>query len=129
MKKIIIIFLFSTLSAPVFAAAFFEPQWNEFCPNQYINLDPEKEYILAEKKYWQQRKKDFDTKVKHCKTMIPEMRSACFNDLRQIEGNASVTHLQELRLQQEQINAGANMMNASNYQINTFNHIMQPYKY
>lgn len=57
------------------------------------------------------------------------MRAACFNDLRQIESNASITHLQEQRLQQEQINASANIMNAANYQLNTLNHTLQPYKY
>lgn len=129
MKKLFTTTLLLFISAPAFANAFFEPQWNEFCPNQYANLDPEKEYILAEKKYWQQRKKDFDKKVSHCKRLVPEMRAACFNDLRQIESNASITHLQEQRLLQEQINASANMMNAANYQLNTLNHTLQPYKY
>lgn len=129
MKRLLTATLILLISAPVFANAFFEPQWNEFCPNQYANLDPEKDYILAEKKYWQQRKKDFDKKVSRCNSLVPEMRAACFNDLRQIESNASITHLQEQRLMQEQINAGANMMNAANYQLNTFNHTLQPYKY
>lgn len=129
MKRLLTATLILLISAPVFANAFFEPQWNEFCPNQYANLDPEKDYILAEKKYWQQRKKDFDKKVSHCNRLVPEMRAACFNDLRQIESNASITHLQEQRLMQEQINASANMMNAANYQLNTINHTLQPYKY
>ena len=126
MKKQISTLLLLCAISPAFAEAYFEPQWNEFCPNQYINLDPEKDYILAEKKYWQQRKKEFDRKVTYCGHLSPLEKENCYNDLRRIEGNASATHIAEVRLQQEQINAAANMtsatantMNAVNYQVNT----------
>lgn len=124
MKNVIILLLVLIIPVPVLATAFFEPQWNEFCPNKYINLDPDKEYVLSEKVYWQQRKKDFDKKVGYCKKMIPEQRVDCYNNLRQIESNASATHIQEIKIKQQEYANAANMMNAVNYQTNTMYNIM-----
>ena len=124
MKKYILVLCTFLIISPVFADVFFEPQWNEFCPNKYANLDPEKDYILADKKYWQQRKKEFDQKVKHCKSLVPEQLAACYENLRQIEGNATATHVEELRLKYEESNAAANMWNATNYQVNTTNYMI-----
>ena len=126
MKRLLIIGLIFMNTMPVFAESYFAPQWNEFCPNQYANLDPEKDYILAEKKYWQKRKKDFDRKIKRCNSIINEYeKEKCYNDLRQIEGNATALHIQELRIRQEQLNGATGMMNADNYQVNTTTNVLR----
>lgn len=122
MKKQIITILLLCSISPVFAEAYFEPQWNEFCPNQYINLDPDKDYILAEKKYWQERKRDFDKKIAHCKSLEDnDKQEACYENIRRIETNASNTHLAELQYKQEVINSSANMTNATTGIINSMN--------
>lgn len=116
------------MTLPAYSNTYFEPQWNEFCPNQYINLDTEKNYKLAEKKYWQQRKEDFDEKINTCKSLIPEEHSACYNNLRLVESNATATHIQELQYRLQQYNSTANMMNAVNYQMNTMNNLINSNK-
>lgn len=130
MKQLLIFYLIYLTTIPAYSESYFAPQWNEFCPNQYANLDPEKDYILAEKKYWQQRKKDFDRKVKRCSFISNDFdKEKCYNDLRQIEGNATALHIQEVRIKQEQINGATGMMNAVNYQVNTTTNVLrnQPY--
>ena len=68
MKKFIV--LFSVLlcsTTTLFAETFFEPQWNEFCPKQYINLDESKDYIKPEKSYWANRKREFNQRLQICR--------------------------------------------------------------
>lgn len=131
MKKYIILFMLSLYISPAFANTFFEPQWNEFCPSQYANLDLEKDYILAEKKYWQQRKKDFNRKLRYCNVLSDNQRGACYDNLRLVESNATSTHLAEVRIKQQEYANAASMTNAFNYQINTMNNLLnnRPYYY
>lgn len=128
MKKYLIYLTMLLAITPAFADTYFAPQWNEFCPSQYANLDPEKDYILAEKKYWQQRKKDFDNKLNQCDSLISEEREACYNNLRLIENNATATHLAEVRIKQQDWANATNTMNAVNYHMNTTNNLINnPY--
>jgi hypothetical protein len=86
------------ISAPVSAEVFFEPQWNEFCPNQYINISTTKDYFMTEKVYWSGRRKEFESRLNKCKKLVPERKEACFANLREIEKNATETHMDELNV-------------------------------
>ena len=119
-KKLSILTLTIALSCTIARAhTFFEPQWNEFCPNQYANISLEKNYKLAEKKYWQQRKKDFNSKINQCRRYSGDKLSACYASLRQIEGNATALHIEEVRIKQQEYANAASMTNAVNYTINS----------
>lgn len=120
MKKILILALAIYISC-TFAKAntFFEPQWKEFCPSQYINISLEKNYKLAEKKYWQQRKKDFNIKINQCRRYSDDKRSACHASIREIESNATALHIEEIKIKQQEYANAASMTNAVNYTINS----------
>src|SRR5574344_1219265 len=66
---------------PTFAT-FIEPEWSDFCPSEYLNLE-NKQYIIPEKNYWVQRRNDFENKKQMCRAQ--DNKDACFNELRQSE--------------------------------------------
>jgi hypothetical protein len=98
MKRLLTTTLILFISTPCFAEVFFEPQWNEFCPNQYINISTTKEYFMTEKVYWSGRRKNFEQRLNKCKRLISEQKEACFANLREIENNATQTHMNELNV-------------------------------
>lgn len=71
MKKYILVLCTFLIISPAFADVFFEPQWNEFCPNKYANLDPEKDYILAEKNIGSSVKKNLTKRSNIVKVLFP----------------------------------------------------------
>lgn len=97
MKKTILFLMlisaFNVMSAT--AESFFPPEWNEFCPSRYIYIHPEKKYILNEKKYWQQRKINFEKKVGYCKTLPSSKKEDCYKEVRLMENNATEVQLKQ----------------------------------
>lgn len=109
MKRLLTATLILFISAPAFAEVFFEPQWNEFCPNQYINISTTKEYIMTEKVYWSGRRKNFESRLNKCKSLVPERKEACFANLREMEKNATQTHMDELNVKYIKYNYWSNI--------------------
>lgn len=81
MIKKCILFMMLFITLPAFA--YFEPEWSEFCPYNYRNIDVNKNYIAPIKKYWQQRRITFEKNLAYCKTLKDS--NACFQELRKIE--------------------------------------------
>lgn len=96
-QKVMLVLVFSCVVLPV-AAAFFAPEWSEFCPAQYANLE-NKSYLLPEKVYWLQRRLNFEEKKKMC--LSQEDQGACYSELRQSENNKNKIYYEEKRLRQE----------------------------
>jgi hypothetical protein len=105
MKKFL---LLAALSLCLPASAVFEPEWSEFSPAAYINIDTTKSYILDEKKYWSARKIDFEKKKGYCLAMPePDEKHACFKELRELQASknrfysAYIAQQQEIQLERE----------------------------
>lgn len=97
MKKItllLLIILFSN-GLQTFASSFFPPEWNEFCPAQYIYLHPEKRYFLKDKIYWQQRRINFDKKVNYCNKLTDKEKTNCYQEIRLMEKNATEVQMKQ----------------------------------
>lgn len=101
MKRIIAFILTILTVSPVFGEVF-APQWDEFCPPSYVNLDKDKSYFLAEKKYWVARKKVFEDKMIYCEAR--KDKEGCYNGLRQQEFNKNNIYFtqQQVVYQREQ---------------------------
>ena len=94
MKKILLI-VFVLFSLSVYANSFFEPQWQEFCPSRYANVDSSKWYYTASGKYWAKRRKLFEERLAKCNGLSLELRDACYQSLREIETNATQMYANE----------------------------------
>lgn len=92
MKKLLLILVLCT--AP--ALAYFEPEWSEFCPYGYRNISTSKDYKIPIKKYWQQRRINFEKNKSYCKTVSDV--DACYAELRRIENEKTQI------IQRQQIN-------------------------
>ena len=96
MKKALILLVLILISSPVLA--YFEPEWSEFCPITYKNIDLTKNYKLPIKKYWQQRRIDFNKNLGYCKSIEnEEKRYNCFSELRRIEKEKTNIILNDMR--------------------------------
>lgn len=72
------------ISPAVVSAA--EPQWEDFCPAPYRNLDSSKQYTMKNKKYWQVRKNEFEKSVDQCTANFAgDKLSACYEQIRETE--------------------------------------------
>ena len=52
--------------------------------------------ITSTAKYWAERKKIYNKRIAECKKFNSELQGQCFNELRQIETNATKTHSDEI---------------------------------
>ncbi len=95
--KKLFIYLYLLTVLPV-SAAYFDIEWSEFCPQEFLNLE-NKTYILPDKVYWVQRKIEFENKKQIC--LSQQNKEDCFNELRQYESNKNKLYFQEKDLQQQ----------------------------
>lgn len=91
MKKTLVLLSLITFAAPVFAEAFFAPEWREFSPASYVNLDTEKNYKQESKKYWADRKRTFEKRAEHCNQLPAKSHEACYAEVRKLEYKANET--------------------------------------
>lgn len=91
MKKIFMLSVITSLIAPAFADTVFSPDWKEFCPLQYANIDTQKDYKLTEKQYWANRKLTFEKRVEKCNALNPNQQEACYAKVRELENSANHT--------------------------------------
>ncbi len=106
-KYSLLLALFLTL--PTFT--YFEPDWSEFCPPQYVNLSTSKKYFWAEKKYWLNRKVNFEKNKGYCE--IQKDKEDCFAELRQSELNKNKVYFSQIQIDQQRANT-AIMYNSIN---------------
>ena len=66
MKKFIYLLFFQILFYPCFADDFIRPNWKEFCPKRYENVNKDVWRYTSSGRYWSKRKKDFEVKLKNC---------------------------------------------------------------
>lgn len=90
------LFISLFLTLPSFAENFLEPDWSEFCPNKYVNINENRNYFTSTAKYWVERKKIFNKRIAECKNLNHELQGQCYRELRQIETNATKTHSDEI---------------------------------
>lgn len=91
MKKVIMLLLVMSVTAPVFADSFFKPEWKEFAPSGYSNISTEKRYWLAEKQYWSFRKANFEKHMAACNGVSRNLQEACYNKVISTEMRANDT--------------------------------------
>lgn len=110
-KCILFVMLFATL--PAFA--YFEPDWSEFCPPKYANLSTSKKYFWAEKKYWLNRRLNFEKNKSYCETQ--KNKENCFAELRQSELNKNQIYFSQLQIDQQRANTAImnNSINSLRY--------------
>lgn len=97
MKKIVLFLLTQIFISPIFAEVFFEPEWEDFCPNKYANIDTNKTYITGRARYWAERRKEFEKRLEKCNNVPTEMKNACYSNLRAIENSKSQVYSQDRR--------------------------------
>lgn len=95
MKKIISALVVYFTIMPVFAEVFFEPQWEEFCPKRFVNINPNSWHYTASGKYWAKRKKVFEQRLAKCNSLNEASREACYSNLRDLETSATQLRNQE----------------------------------
>ena len=95
MKKTVFTLVFLVFVIPVFAEVFFEPQWEEFCPKRYVNINPNSWHYTLSGKYWALRKKIFEQRLAKCNSLSGEKKEACYSNLRDIETSATQLRNQE----------------------------------
>lgn len=105
MKKIFMLSVIASLMAPAFADAVFAPDWKEFCPPQYANIDTQKDYKLAEKQYWANRKLNFEKRIEKCDSLNPNQQEACYAKVRELENSANSTknEFRSIQLQEKSV--------------------------
>lgn len=81
MKKFIIAALFVLLNLPILAVE--APQWSEFCPSQYLNV--QSATFNTDKNYWHNRRLQFENALENCKMKIGTERNYCYTELRDLE--------------------------------------------
>lgn len=95
MKKILLALLLLFLLSPSFAQAFFEPEWSDFCPKRYTNIDSNKLHLTGSARYWADRKKGFEKRLAKCNNLPSEKREACYDSLRMIENDKTNVYSQD----------------------------------
>ena len=95
MKKFLLLVLSIILIIPTFADSFFEPEWSEFCPRRYENIDSASWHYTSSGKYWANRRKVFEQRLAKCNSLAQDLRGACYQSLRDIETNATQMHTNE----------------------------------
>jgi len=104
MKKVLSLLLLSSIILPSFAGNYIEPQWTEFCPGKYATIDTETNYVLPDKKYWQQRRIVFNARVRECKhSETSDEIKACYGDIRKIEKDATKIYLEGRTAEQSKV--------------------------
>ena len=91
MKKILFL-LIICLSVPVFAEAFFEPEWSEFAPSRYENINASRWHYTSSGRYWAKRKQQFEKRLQKCNSLSETSREACYKTLREIENNETANY-------------------------------------
>ncbi len=99
MKHTLSVFISFTifLLLPTYAETFFEPEWSEFCPAKYSNVDTGGHFLSSTAKYWAGRKQMFDKRVAQCKSLESAKQGQCYEELRQLEINATKRHNDEIK--------------------------------
>ena len=97
MKKILLLIVFVTFVLPVFAENFFEPEWSEFAPSQYKEISVSKQYFSPNKRYWAERRKNFEKRLLKCNSYSNDRQTECYNELRNLEMNASMLRAENVR--------------------------------
>ena len=98
MKKILltVLFLFMVMTSAKATTNYFDVTFDEFCPLQaMVNIDTSKDYFWAYKKYWKERKINFEERKAKCASQeTDEQKSECFLQLREYEKNLTQQYLQ-----------------------------------
>lgn len=97
MKKFIYLLFFQILFYPCFADDFIRPNWKEFCPKRYENVNKDVWRYTSSGRYWSKRKKDFEVKLKNCDMLNEVQRTACYNNLRENELDKTKVFMKEKR--------------------------------
>jgi hypothetical protein len=92
MKKIILFLIIFCFCLPVFAEVFFEPEWSEFCPSRYANIDSSRWHYTSSGRYWAKRKQQFENRLEKCNSLRESSREACYKTLREIENNETANY-------------------------------------
>lgn len=92
MKKIILLFLITSFCVPVLAEVFFEPEWSEFCPARYANINESRWHYTSSGRYWAKRKQQFEKRLEKCNSLIDSSKEACYKTLREIENNETASY-------------------------------------
>lgn len=95
MYKLLGVILAGIVSVSVFANNFFDVEWSEFCPRRYANINPDGTYLTSEGRYWANRRAMFEKRISKCNSLPLETQGACFASLREIEMQASQSHIGE----------------------------------
>ena len=101
MKHFLSIFIFTLaicLSniSDVFAETFFEPEWSDFCPNRFKNVNNRWHYTSSGR-YWANRRQSFEKNLKFCQNLSSTQKDACFHELSIKEENKTRTYQNEKR--------------------------------
>lgn len=97
MKKTFTFLALLTLLTPAFAENFFIPEWKNFCPISYINIDPNKNYIVPVKRYWALRRQTFESRMEQCQRVPEDKKYSCYAQIRELEGSESENYNKQLR--------------------------------
>ncbi len=89
MKKTLTTLLLLASTTTVFSETFFAPEWNDFAPSNFKNINPEGFHWTASGRYWAERKTKFDNRINQCNSLDGNAKTACYKELRDIEVNAN----------------------------------------
>lgn len=93
MKKFVATLLVSFIIVPAFAQVqqmsvsqnVFAPQWSDVCTHSaYWDIDVNKKYIKNEKKYWQERRIQFNKEILACEANSTDIK-ACYDEVIALE--------------------------------------------
>ena len=93
------------LGCPVLAYA---PQWNEFCPPQYVNAVPKDHFVggyllgvtrnnFKEYDYWAGRKTEFDREIQYASQLPQDQLDGYFAHIRIMENNKNNVYYSQLQ--------------------------------
>ena len=92
MKQTLLFLLIICFSVPAFAEAFFEPEWSEFSPSRYEDINTSRWHYTSSARYWSKRKQQFDKRLQKCNGLSETSREACYAKLREIENNETTNY-------------------------------------
>lgn len=83
MKKRFLLCLSTIFLASNIVFAVSKPQWNEFCPADYLNAKPSRFNDVSN--YWYNRRVQFDESMAFCTPYKGESLSSCYSKIRNDE--------------------------------------------
>ena len=84
-KTLFSIALLVCLSSQAFAEVILAPQWSEFCPTTYLSVPSTSK--LKDKKYWYERRVQFEDSIERCSAYSGEDLKSCYAQVKEAELN------------------------------------------